>query len=130
MKRFLKEYWFGLAWIPVIAFLLIMASSKCDGAAYSATVNGTEDETSNVTAYKPNSTRFNGYLNIGVDLGGGTMTIKLQRSFDGGSNWYDVVSYTSDNQEELVDKTAPVLYKLNCTSYTSGTGTVYLINGE
>ena len=48
-------------------------------------------------------------------------TVQLQRSFDGGTTWIPTASYTavdSDIGEEPEDS---VLYRFECTAYTSGT---------
>lgn len=46
-------------------------------------------------------------------------TIKLQRSFDNGSNWLDVDTFSS-NQECVINGTGE-LYRLTCSAFTSGT---------
>lgn len=61
-----------------------------------------------------------GQFNLSLS-GWGSATVRLERSFDGGSSWVVVKSYTVD-AEEVGDAPEPgVLYRLNCTSYTSGT---------
>lgn len=62
-------------------------------------------------------------------------TVAVQRSFDSGSTWHtvsknadgDAASYTAPIsltiQEVEGREEAPVLYRLNCTAYTSGTVT-------
>lgn len=57
-----------------------------------------------------------------IDLSGfGTATVVLQRSFDNGSTWNAVKSYSADASEMGEEAEAGVLYRFNCTAYTSGT---------
>lgn len=48
-------------------------------------------------------------------------TVKLQRSFDDGATWRDVETFVGDAERRVDDPEAGVWYRLNCTSYTSGT---------
>lgn len=67
---------------------------------------------------------FNVFLN-----GAGTATIQLEKSYDG-STWHAIYAagvqlyvwnYTGTNISETVDEPEPgVVYRLNCTAYTSG----------
>lgn len=50
-----------------------------------------------------------------------TATVILQRSFDDGSTWVSVRSFTADGEFRVDDPEAGVYYRLNCTSWTSGT---------
>jgi len=59
-------------------------------------------------------------FNISVS-GFGTATVALQRSFDDGSSWKTIESYTADTEKYATEVEAGVLYRLNCTAYTSGT---------
>jgi hypothetical protein len=69
-----------------------------------------------------------------VTLGGTAPvgTVKLEKSFDGGVNWFDVsrnnagdpASYALSSSEMAFQMNEPetqVLYRANCTAYTSGT---------
>lgn len=63
-------------------------------------------------------------------------TVQLERSFDGGANWTVIYaggtqlyqwSYSSGNFNETAEENERgVLYRLNCTAYTSGTLTYRL----
>lgn len=53
--------------------------------------------------------------------GFGTATVQLQRSFDQGSTWLVVESFTADAERRVDDPEAGVHYRLECTVYTSGT---------
>lgn len=53
--------------------------------------------------------------------GFGTATISLERSFDEGSTWKSVKEYTADIEERGFEPEDGILYRLNCTAYTSGT---------
>jgi hypothetical protein len=61
-----------------------------------------------------------------------TATIRLERSFDGGTTWYVAGAggtgaqalYSTPNSDVslvVAEPEAGVLYRLNCTAYTSGT---------
>lgn len=58
-------------------------------------------------------------------------TVQLERSFDSGSNWFvcssdaagTVASWTAPFSVNVEEPSAGVLYRLNCTAYTSGTVT-------
>ena len=67
-------------------------------------------------------TLMTGAFNVSVDFttGSGVGTVALQRSFDDGVTWKTVKTYTS-GAEELADCPDDVLYRFNCTAYTSGT---------
>lgn len=61
-------------------------------------------------------------LNLNISLSGfGVGTVQLQRSFDDGSTWFAVKSYTADAQERCDEPETNVYYRLECTAYTSGT---------
>lgn len=55
-------------------------------------------------------------------------TVTLQRSFDEGSNWHEVNTYTSNTQKTIDDPLSGVVYRIGVASgnYTSGTVTVGL----
>jgi hypothetical protein len=55
-------------------------------------------------------------------------TVQLERSFDGGINWFYITSngfqlfkFNSICSEQYQEDQVGVLYRLNCISYTSGT---------
>ncbi|RAK52131.1 hypothetical protein DJ018_13325 [Phenylobacterium deserti] len=55
-------------------------------------------------------------------------TVKLERSFDGGQNWVvcskpdlSDASFTAPTSFIVDEPSAGVLYRLNCSAYTSGT---------
>lgn len=59
---------------------------------------------------------------ITVRLSGfGTGTVKTQRSFDGGTTWEDVKSYTADAVEVVEEPGVDVLWRFNCSAHSSGT---------
>lgn len=56
-------------------------------------------------------------LTISLDFGTGTVV--LERSFDDGSNWKTIKTYTADVEENAFEPATGVLYRLNCTAYTA-----------
>jgi|TARA_Y100000310_G_scaffold132889_1_gene131819 hypothetical protein len=56
--------------------------------------------------------------------GWGSATVSLQRSFDGGTTWVTVETWTA--AEEVNIAGGGQLYRLNCTVWASGTITYYL----
>lgn len=54
-----------------------------------------------------------------VSLSFGTGTVKLQRSFDEGTTWKDVKTYTESVEENGFEPATGVQYRLNCTAHTS-----------
>jgi hypothetical protein len=67
-------------------------------------------------------------LNVSV-WGTFSATAQIERSFDGGTTWLpvsrDVVGtvavFTASFTTQVVETESGVLYRLNCTAYTSGT---------
>lgn len=53
-------------------------------------------------------------------------TVVLQRSFDQGATWKDVVSWTAPVETSRTEIEDKVQYRYNCTAYTSGTVTYRL----
>jgi hypothetical protein len=56
-------------------------------------------------------------------------TMKLQRSYDGGSTWLDYISYTANSSIEIT-ALEPTQYRWYCSAYTSGTATGQLSISE
>ena len=67
------------------------------------------------------------FLNISIS-GTFVAIVTLQRSFDGGSNWVDVDSFSSPIETRLWEYEEDVLYRLGVKTgnYTSGTVAVRL----
>ena len=60
-----------------------------------------------------------GHFNINFD-GFGVATVIAQKTYDSGSTWFDVETFSGDGA--LVGFEAePCQYRLNCTAHTSGT---------
>lgn len=60
-----------------------------------------------------------GYYNMSLEfLGAGT--IALQRSFDGGSRWKTIASYTGNTESVDYEPEEGVQYRLYCSAFTSG----------
>lgn len=69
-----------------------------------------------------------GFLNISVYGAAWAGTVYLQRTFDSGTTWYDVTTFTKNAQKALVDQEAGVRYRIGMKSggYTSGSVAVRL----
>jgi len=53
--------------------------------------------------------------------GFGTATVELQRSFDKGSTWKTVSSFTASAEKRVDDPEKAVYYRFECTAHSSGT---------
>ena len=71
---------------------------------------------------------FLGYFNVSI-FGTFSGTVDIEKSFDNGANWLKVsvnasgspASYTNPVSVIVLEPESQVLYRLNCTTYTSGT---------
>jgi hypothetical protein len=61
---------------------------------------------------------------------GGEGTVALERSFNDGVTWHSVLSMTSDFEGVGKEIDRLVLYRFNCTAYTSGSIYVRLSRGN
>lgn len=68
-----------------------------------------------------------GYFNISIS-GTWTGTVTAQRSFDGGSTWYDVASWTENTEEYGFEPEREVQYRagIKLAEYGSGTAVIRL----
>lgn len=72
--------------------------------------------------------RGSGYFNVTV-YGTFTATVAVQRSFDAGATWHTVsqdatgadAAYTAPMSLVALEPEHGVVYRLNCTAYSSGT---------
>lgn len=132
-------------WLKGLALALALASSPAFAGVPATTSQapGSGDQATDVKAgtftATGQSTSILAWGSFNVVFGGTsgpngsyTATIRLERSFDGGTTWYVVgvggtgaqAVYSTPNQDVSVVFTEPekgVLYRLNCTAYTSGT---------
>jgi hypothetical protein len=81
-----------------------------------------------------------GAVNINIQKGGGSATIDIEKSFDGGSN-YNIVSKDADGADASYTTTSDfngsiedvgegaILYRLTCSTYGSGTISYRLSKG-
>ena len=61
------------------------------------------------------------YRNFNVSVQGTFVaTVDLERSFDNGTTWEVVESYTAPVSKSLNEVEALVSYRLNCSAFTSG----------
>lgn len=114
----------GLKYL-VISFVLCFAISSSTFAAVVSKSIGAQSIWSD--ALTPNNSFHSGYMNISIS-GTWVGTITLQRSFDSGSTWYDVETWTSNTQQSLTEGERGVQYKIGIDTgdYTSGTANVRL----
>lgn len=61
-----------------------------------------------------------GHFNVSLS-GFGSGTIGVQRSFDSGGTWLTIEEFTSDVERRGYEQEIDVIYRLNCSSYSSGT---------
>lgn len=67
-----------------------------------------------------NSVAIEGGFNVSLS-GFGVATVGVQRSFDSGSTWVTVENFTGDAERKGCETESGVIYRLNCSAYTSGT---------
>lgn len=90
-------------------------------------VTGTFTGTGASSSIRVGQRTGNGEFNIHLS-GTWVGTVDLQRSFDNGTTWVDVAdeSYTANTDRVGDEPENGVLYRLNCSAYTSGTVTYRL----
>lgn len=104
-------------------------SSAVPGGGYSASgktsIGGTFTATGQSASFTPLAGRS---FNTSV-WGTFVATVQLERSFDAGTTWLPTTAsgtqlnkWTAPVSEQWSDDEFGVLYRLNCTSYTSGAG--------
>jgi len=73
------------------------------------------------------SAEIQGYFNISIS-GTWAGTVTVQRSFDLGSTWYDVATWTANTQEYGFEPERRVYYRagIKTGEYTSGTAVIRL----
>lgn len=64
--------------------------------------------------------RIQGAFNVSLS-GFGSATVTVQRSFDSGSTWLTIESFEADVERKGCETEDKVLYRFNCSSYSSGT---------
>ncbi len=75
------------------------------------------------------ATGIQGYYNVSLaGVTAATATVQLQRSFDNGTTWLVVESYTADAEQVKHNPEFGVQYRYECTAHTSGTVTYRLSN--
>lgn len=61
---------------------------------------------------------------MGLTLSGTwAATVDMQWSYDGGATWVDIDSYTANTNKVVLSPSDLILYRLECSAYTSGTVT-------
>lgn len=64
-----------------------------------------------------------GYFNLSI-TGSFNATVTVQRSFDSGSTWYDVDSWTENTQEYAIEPERGVWYRVGCKDGEHNTGAI------
>lgn len=64
-----------------------------------------------------------GYFNFSLS-GTWTATVTVQRSFDGGSTWFDVKTFTANTEEYGFEPESGVLYHFGVKTGAFGSGTI------
>lgn len=77
-------------------------------------VTGTFTETESSGDFFMNVGKFNVTLDFA-----GSATVLLKRSFDRGTTWHTVATWTADATEIKEEVEVGVVYKLECTAYTN-----------
>lgn len=70
---------------------------------------------------------FNGKADVSIS-GTFVATILLQRSFDAGTTWVNVGSYTAPTEFLHENNSNAVQYRFNCTAFTSGSAVCRMSN--
>ena len=80
------------------------------------------------TAILPSLKSQSGFLNVSIYGATWEGTVRLQRSFDGGTTYYDVATWTANSQDALIDKETGVRYRIGMANgdFTSGSVAVSL----
>jgi hypothetical protein len=71
------------------------------------------------TTGQSDEVRVSGWFNLSLS-GTWAASLTVERSFDNGTTWVSVESFTS-NAEKRGYETEDVLYRISCASHTSGT---------
>ncbi len=66
------------------------------------------------------SVKIGGNFNFSLS-GFGSATVSLERSFDNGSTWKIVESFTADAEKKGFEPELDTTYRVNCSDYASGT---------
>lgn len=118
-----------LFWVVALLFICANVSfagndSTSSSIAAENTFTSAISPARKVGAYFPE-----GYLNVSIS-GTWSGTVTLQRSFDSGSTWVDVETFTANDEGYLYDKERGILYRIGIKTgeYTSGTAVVRLSN--
>ena len=69
-----------------------------------------------------------GYFNLSISGAPFSATITAQRSFDAGSTWFDVESWTENTQEYALEPEREVWYRVGCKEgeYDAGSPAIRL----
>lgn len=104
----------------IIIFGFILCLIGMAGVAYATDATTTASEANRWTPTLSPATST-GFLNISIS-GTFEAAVTLQRSFDGGSSWRDVETWTVPSEAQLYDYESGVIYRLGIDAgdYVSG----------
>lgn len=85
-------------------------------------VTGSFTATGNSSALMPKNKQggIESFMNVSLS-GTWVGTVLLERSFDGGTTWHTYATHTANVEDKVPESEEGVLYRLNCSAYTSGT---------
>ncbi len=109
--------------LAIVLTILLVPSIAFAGVLASGTAGEQNTFVSTTYAYQ-------GLVNISIS-GTFAATVTVQRSFDNGSTWLDVNTYTEISELVIDGRAEPAMYKVGVKTgaYTSGTVTIR-IGGE
>lgn len=110
--------------------VLMMISLAWASGSVTQTISGAPPATGTWTSAIAPLYKGNGFLNVSVYGAVWSATVWLQRSFDKGVSWFDVMSFTVNSQKALIDQEGGVRYRMGVKSggYSSGSVAVRLSN--
>lgn len=111
-----------LRFLYIVVFLLTAYAVNGIAGSVSKTIN---TENTWTDSFSPTYQNTKGNMNISVIYSdSGSATTRLQRTFNNGSTWGQVKSYTESGENMLIDQEAGVRYRIGVATGEYGTGTI------
>lgn len=116
----------------ILAVLLIILittiSTICTATEITASITAQNQWTT--TPIRPNPN--NGKFYIGIEGTGWAATVTLQKSYDSGTTWHNVLTWTANIQTKGEDDFLGIVYRIGVATgqYTSGTISVRLTSNS